>query len=155
MTAAADGWIVAVYECEDADLLVRVRARLPDAAERMAYPVVVRVAWPFAEDADGASSDLTEAGLVDGPDDATFLAMSRMEDALYAAMGEHRFAVGVAAITGDGERQWLFYARGADDFARHLNAALDGHPVYPITFSAEDDPDWTGFFALHPPATLH
>jgi hypothetical protein len=139
-----DSWTLSQWEGEDGLYLVRTRDRAPDDAERAAFPVVIRAVWPF-EDVD--DDDL--------PDDATFDLMTAFENALFRAMEGGGWAVGVAAITGGGQKEWLFYAADADEFARELNAALEEHPEYPLTLDVGDDPEWATFSELLPKPTLH
>jgi hypothetical protein len=139
----SDSWTLAQWEGEDGLILVRTRDRAPDDAERAAFPVAIRIVWPFEDDGD------------DLPDDATFDHMETFENALHRAAEVGGWAIGVAAITGGGHKEWLFYAADADEFAGELNAALAGHPIYPISFEAESDPEWLTFAELQPRPTLH
>ncbi len=142
----SESWTLAEVEAEDGAYLVRIRNRQPDEAERTAFPIIVRACWPFDPD-DSGDDDL--------PDDATYDLMEVFETALYAAMGAGGWAVGVAAISGGGAKEWLFYATDADDFARELNATLASHPVYPITLEFAEDPEWATFADLLPRGTVH
>jgi hypothetical protein len=140
----SDSWTLAQWEGEDGLYLVRTRDRVADESERAAFPVAIRILWPYDDD-DG--DDL--------PDEATFDRMETFENALHRASEAGGWAVGVAAITGGGHKEWLFYAADADEFAQQLNAALESHPVYPLTFEFGPDPDWTTFGELMPKHTLH
>ena len=48
----------------------------------------------------------------------------------------------VTIYTGDGERNWVFYTRNLKKFQYILNDALHDMEVLPLTFYAENDPDW-------------
>lgn len=144
---AKESWALAELEAEDGGAyLVRIRERQPDDIERATFPLIVRACWRYDADA-GDAHEL--------PDDATFDAMERFETALYAAMAAGGWGVGVAVITGGGEREWLFYATDPDSFARELNATLASHPVYPLSFDVALDPEWATFADLLPRGTVH
>jgi hypothetical protein len=141
-----DSWTLAQWEGEDGLYLVRTRDRAPDDAERATFPVVIRVYWTF--DADDQGDD-------EFPDDDTFDDMEAFETTLYRAMESGGWGVGVAAITGGGQKEWLFYAADADEFAQQLNAALDDHDIYPITLEVGQDPEWSTFAEIMPKGTVH
>ena len=68
--------------------------------------------------------------------------MEQVQDALEACFANDPVAVNTGIYTGDGERNWVFYTRSLHIFQRKLNEALASFPVLPLTFHAEDDPQW-------------
>lgn len=51
-------------------------------------------------------------------------------------------AVLTGIYTGDNQRNWVFYTTSTHIFQRKFNESLSDLPLYPITISAENDPDW-------------
>jgi hypothetical protein len=137
--AGANGWLLAEVEREDGPVLVRMRDHVPEEAVRADFPMLVRVAWPLSEP----------------PSEGALEAMVAMENAVYAALGRDGGAIGVAVVTADEGRDWLFYTADPDAFVRQFSAALREHPVYPVELTAGDDPDWSAFFDLMPRGLLH
>ena len=140
-----DPWTLAEWETADGGLLlVRTRDRLPDEAERARYPIIIRAVWPYEADGD------TEL-----PHDDEFDRMADFENTLYRAMEEGRWAVSVAAITGGGQKEWLYYCADAEEFVRETYRALKGHPDYPFTLESGRDPGWLTLGELLPRGTPH
>ena len=52
-------------------------------------------------------------------------------------------------ITGNGSKEWIWYARDFDDWIGRLNAALSGHPVYPIDIEYQLDPEMVDTPGVH------
>lgn len=47
--------------------------------------------------------------------------------------------------TGEGLREWIFYARSESSFMDKLNQGLRGGPRFPIEIHAAPDPTWTTY----------
>ena len=61
---------------------------------------------------------------------------------LIMVTGKDPVAVMTGVYTGDGRRDWVFYARNTHTFEKRFNVALASFDLLPISIHAEPDPDW-------------
>jgi len=71
--------------------------------------------------------------------------MDLLEDLLDANLEEHRQAFLTVVVTGNGVREWQWYARDDNETLRQLNEALAGHDKFPIDVFMDDDPEWSAY----------
>ena len=135
---AAD-WTLAQGKAGGNNTIVRALARIPLLEQRAARPVLVTITWAY----DGEAT----AGM---PPRAIYDQMEGFEEVLFGALDEGDWATEAAAITGNGARQWRFYAVDAEDFEVRFSAALTGHALYPIELEATSDPEWQGLREIQP-----
>jgi len=135
---AAD-WTLAQGKAGGNNTIVRALARIPLLEQRAARPVLVTITWAY----DGEAT----AGM---PPRAIYDQMEGFEEVLFGALDEGNWATEAAAITGNGARQWRFYAADAEDFEARFSAAFTGHTLYPIELEAAPDPDWQGLREIQP-----
>lgn len=98
------------------------------------YDKRVDITWAYG---DGDTSGM--------PDRATSEVMEKVTDALQATFGKDPVAVMTGIYTGDGERNWVFYTTSLHIFQRKINEALADFDVLPLTFHAEEDPEWAEY----------
>ena len=135
----AEDWTLAQGKADGNTTIIRALARVPLAEQRAARPVLVMVTWDY----DGAAT----AGM---PDRATYERIEGFEEALFAALDAEDWATEAAAITGNGAKQWRFYATDGEHFARRFTAALAEHTAFPVELEAADDPEWQGLREVQP-----
>jgi hypothetical protein len=134
MPAAADElWSVTQLEKNGRPLLVRYRSERPQAAEAAAFPFLLSATWAY---------QANEFGL---PAAEEMERMDRFEDALASALETSRTAYLMVILTGNGERDWLWYTTGEEEAMRQVNQALQGHKPYPIQFSVQKDRGWKAY----------
>ena len=97
------------------------------------YPYLIRVQWDYNAGADGF------------PDEIDADLMGRINDALTAEFSKDKTAYLVAIYTGDGRRDWLFYAQNLAIFGKVFNRALADLETAPLEISAESDPEWQAY----------
>ena len=68
--------------------------------------------------------------------------MGELEDALAPNVEGDGFATLAIVSTGDGLREWTYYADSADEFVARVNVALSGRPPFPIEIHDAPDPEW-------------
>lgn len=109
---------------------------LPLETEQRSLPWLIVIAWQY----DG--SDRNGMPLEHINQD-----MLKLEDALekMEVPGKH---VSVYRRTGDGLKEFAFYARGTDEFMHSLNASLASHSRYPIEIKFYEDKEWSDFRRL-------
>lgn len=76
------------------------------------------------------------------PNNEISLILKDITDNIVAAFTKDPIAVLTGIYTGDSERNWTFYTPSTHIFQRKFNEALAGFPLFPITISAENDPEW-------------
>ena len=124
-------WWTAPAEAENGQLiLVTGRRGMQVVKETGFYKHRIEVTWAYEPDDKGM------------PDFATSKLMEEANDAFEAAFGKDPVAVVTGIYTGAGERNWVFSTRSLHIFQRKLNEALAELPVLPLSFYAEEDPDW-------------
>lgn len=95
------------------------------------YPYLIRVAWKYNALPDGF------------PDEADEELMGRVHDALTEEFNRDKTAYIVAVYTGDGSRDWIFYAASLGIFNKVFNRSLETiEETVPFEIEAQSDPDW-------------
>ena len=123
-------WSVAQGEKNGQPLLIRFRNEPPQGVDAKAYPLLLSCTWSYR--ANGAGM----------PDAKELERMTRFEEAVESALEGSQSGYLMVVLTGNGDRDWLFYSRGEEESMRQVNQGLKGHPVYPVEFSAQRDPQW-------------
>lgn len=131
--SAHDLWSVAQGEKNGRPLVIRFRTARPQDAEPAAFPFLLSATWTFPPN---------EHGLPAGDE---MERMDKFEDALDAALEASQTAHLMVVLTGDGERDWLWYATGEEQAMQQVNQALRGHPRYPVEFSVQKDRAWRAY----------
>lgn len=99
------------------------------ASGRMPY--LIRVAWRYDALPDGM------------PEPADAALMGRVSDAFEATLRKDKAALLVAMITGEGQRDWLFYTGNLNIFNKIFNRALaEIDETVPFEIEARSDPEW-------------
>lgn len=68
--------------------------------------------------------------------------MILLEDALESALEKDHFATLSVVSTGEGLREWTYYAKSDAEFMARLNYAFAGMPEFPIEIHSASDPKW-------------
>ena len=76
------------------------------------------------------------------PSDADAEMMEKVQETLQEVFRKDPVAVLTGIYTGDGKRDWIFYATSTHIFGRKLNEALASYPLLPLTVYCENDPGW-------------
>lgn len=127
-------WSVAEAQKNGKPLIVRYRSKRPEGVAPANYPFLLSATWSY--------QPATPAGL---PSEQDVELMSRFEDALESALESSGSAYLMVVLTGNGDRDWLWYSRGKEDSMRQVNRALKGHKPYPVQFSVQPDPRWRAY----------
>ena len=123
-SSAQDLWSVAQGEKNGRPLMIRFRTERPQDVEPTAFPILLSATWTFQPNEHGLpSSDEMER-------------MDKFEDALATAMEASQTAHLMVVLTGDGDRDWLWYTPSEEQAMRQVNKALRGQPRYPARNSS-------------------
>ncbi len=124
-------WWTAPAESEDGQLiLVTGRSGLDQVKATGVFVYRVEVNWAYTPDGKGM------------PDFPTSKLMEQVTEAMEAEFSRDPVAVNTGIYTGAGERNWVFYTRSLHIFQRKINTILQPFETLPLTFHAEEDPDW-------------
>lgn len=124
-------WWTAPAESESGRLImVTGRKDVEKFRTNPRYKIRIEVTWKYDGNSDGM------------PDLATSQLMEEVQEKLQEVFGKDPVAVLTGIYTGDGSRDWIFYATSTHIFGKKLNEALADFPLLPLTVYCENDPDW-------------
>ncbi len=124
-------WWTAPAESESGRLvMVTGRKDVDKFRSNPRFSIRIEVTWKYEGDADGM------------PDKATSELMEKAQEALQSTFAKDPVAVLTGIYTGDGSRDWVFYATSTHIFGRKLNETLADFPLLPLTVYCENDPGW-------------
>jgi hypothetical protein len=69
--------------------------------------------------------------------------MNSFEHLLGPITETEHFAILVLVSTGEGLREWTYYAKSSDEFVDRLNVALRAGPAFPVEIHVASDPTWS------------
>ena len=132
--ATDDSWSVGTGEDNGKPLIFRIRNQAPSFAEKKAFPHLLAVCWQYESPNDQGMPSQEDAER-----------MSELEDLLEPAFEGSRQAFLSVIVTGNGVREWQWYARNPDEVIKLVNATLSELEPFPVEFSFQDDPEWQGY----------
>jgi hypothetical protein len=132
--ALDDTWRVATGEDGGKPLIFRIRNKPPSFARKEAFPHLLAVCWQYESP--------NEQGM---PTEEVVARMSQLEHLLAEAFEGTRQAVLTVIVTGNGVREWQWYARNPDEVMKLVSATLGELEPFPVEFSFQDDPEWVGY----------
>lgn len=128
----AERWWTAPLEGESGrTVIVTARDYMDKMMASGRMPYLIRVAWRYDALPDGM------------PEPADAALMGRVSDAFEATLRKDKAALLVAMITGEGQRDWLFYTGNLNIFNKIFNRALaEIDETVPFEIEARSDPEW-------------
>ena len=131
-------WWTAPAEADNGNLImVTGRRNMQNVRDTGKYVYRIEMTWTYTPD---------EKGM---PDIATSTLMEQVQDAIEDCFTKDPTAVNTGIYTGDGQRNWVFYARSLHIFQRKINETLAAFPQLPLSFSAEEDPEWEEYDEMY------
>lgn len=82
------------------------------------------------------------------PDEQTSELMEKVQEALENAFKKDPVAVLTGIYTGESVRDLVFYTLSLHIFQRKFNEILAPFPTLPLTFEAEEDPEWDEYRSM-------
>jgi len=110
-------------------IIFRYADELSLAFDTASQPVRIIIVWKYQ----------SETGLPLAEDNE---GMNALEDALEAVLKEDGFATLALVSTGEGLREWTYYAKSEDEFMARLNYAFARIPKFPVDIHTASDPSW-------------
>lgn len=96
----------------------------------------VEVSWSYSQARSGM------------PDEETSELMEKVQEALEASFKKDPVAVLTGVYTGEGVRDLVFYTLSLHIFQRKFNEILAPFPPLPLTFEADEDPQWEEYTSM-------
>jgi hypothetical protein len=127
-------WSIATAEDNGKPLIFRVRNQSPSFATRANFPHLLAVCWQYQSPNGQGMPSADEAQR-----------MAELEDLLEAGLESVREAFLTVIVTGNGVREWQWYARDPEKTMELVNKTLGRLDPFPIQFSFQDDLDWEGY----------
>ncbi len=129
--SAEDIYFTATGEEEGKPLIFRSLKSVPEGSVESDYPFLISVYWPY-----------TPANEVGMPDIDTNEAQIVFEDVL-ENLDKSGISHLMLVVTGNGRKEWHWYARNIEDWMQRLNDSLAEKPVFPIEIEHSRQPDWS------------
>lgn len=124
-----DIWFTATGE-EDGKPLI-FRSRIKAKTQESDYPNLVTIYWYYeTDDENGIPSVETNDAQID------------FEDAL-ETLDSEAFGFLMLVVTGNGRKEWHWYASDVETWMNKFNELLTDHPEYPIEIENSFEPDWS------------
>lgn len=109
----------------------------PTAEQMEQLPWLTVISWKYEGGENG--------GL---PAEDVYNRMVELERAIETRMEASNFCTHANSRTGNGLKELVYYIKDRDAFIEKFNAALHGHPRYPIEINFYHDPEWSEFHEL-------
>lgn len=129
-----DAWAGAEGVNNGLPVIIRFRNKIEQGRHTNEHPQLLQVYWEFDKHSNGMPSrDVMQE-------------MTIFEDRISEALEKDLSGVLVAAITTNGYREWVFYAKSLDSFAEQLHNMPQNSEPYPIKIETMIDTEWKYFF---------
>lgn len=125
-------WLTAPFESNESDNLIlgSVRKDITKFRNNPRFRFRVEATWQYEPDIKGM------------PDEHTSELMEQVEESIENILAKDPIAVLTGIYTGEGARDYVFYTLSLHIFQKKFNEALADFPELPLSFSAEEDPQW-------------
>jgi Family of unknown function (DUF695) len=133
-TPPADSWKIAESTDNGKPLIFRIRNAPPPFARKEAFPLLLAVCWKYEPP--------NESGM---PSRSDAKRMGELEDLLMPAFEGQKKAFLTVIVTGNGVREWQWYACDKDKVMKLVNETLGKKDPYPVEFVFQDDPEWQAY----------
>ena len=130
-------WSVAQAERNGQPLLIRYRSQRPAGVKPASYPCLISATWSYQANEVGLPASEETERMAQFED--------AVDDALASVLEVSPSAYLMVVLTGNGERDWLWYSREEAETMRQVNQALKGHKPYPVQFAVQQDRTWRAY----------
>ncbi len=131
-----DTWTISEGLEDELPVLYRFRVGVPEGISLHEYPYLLSILWQYEiENPSGMPSKHQNEQQL-GFDDA----LDQMDNIGHGML--------MAAITGNGRREWIWYVNDTQEWLKKLHISLEWHPVYPLNIEQTEDIGWLTWKAL-------
>jgi len=129
-----DPWQVGESDEDGMVMIYRVRENIPAHVEIAQYPNLICVVWEY------------ENKLGNGlPDSEIAEQQAVFEEALDEFIDAGGANEHMVVVTGNGRKEWLWYAKNPDHWIEGFSAALSDHPPFPVEIQGYDAEGWQAY----------
>ncbi len=132
-----DPWLVAETDEDGVQMVYRVRQNIPAHVERSDFPHLVCVVWEFEPAVDNG---------MPGAEVAEQQAL--FEDALDGFIEKGGTSEHMVVVTGNGRKEWLWYAKDPDEWIEGFSEALADLPPFPVEIQGYEGENWKAYNEL-------
>ena len=129
-----ESWKVATGDDNGKPLIIGIRNKPPPFVRKETFPHLLAVCWRYESP--------NEHGM---PPEEMVARMNQLEDLLEKAFEGAQQAFLTVRVTGNGVREWQWYARNPGDVMKLVNQTLGELEPFPIEFNFQSDPEWVGY----------
>ena len=129
--AGDDPWMVAETEEDGKPIVYHVRQNIPEHVRISEFGHLICVVWEFEP---VVGNGLAGANVAE--EQAVF------EDALDDFIEQGGDSEHMIVVTGNGRKEWLWYAKDPDTWIEGFSAALSEHPPFPVEIQGYDAEGW-------------
>jgi len=133
----ADPWLIAETEEDGMPIIYRVRQNIPADLKIADYPHLVCVVWEY------------QTTIANGlPGGEVVEQQNTFEDALDDFIEKGGDSEHMVIVTGNGRKEWLWYAKDPDTWIEGFGEALSGQPPFPVEIQGYDAEGWKAYNEL-------
>jgi len=132
MVMAEGTWSLGEAKVQGKPVVYKFTNDTPSPKTKALMPWLTIISWKY----DGSSNN----GM---PPKNINKLMIKLEDGLESIKGRGSLYMDVSTETGNNLKEFVFYISDREKFIANLNAALKGHPAYPIEITFYEDKEWT------------
>ena len=127
---AEGSWSIAEGKDDGLPIIYRYRSGIPNGINESNYPNMISIVWQYDEDENqGMPSEDTNA-------------MQTEFDNALDAIGTGEIGVLMIAITGNNQKEWIWYVKDTHNWMNQMVECLNGHPQYPLNFEHHEEKTW-------------
>jgi hypothetical protein len=133
-SASDDTWKLATGEDAGRPLIFRIRNAAPRFARKEEFRHLLAVCWKYESPNDQGM-----------PSQIDVDRMTQLEHLLTPAFENNQQAFLSVIVTGNGVREWQWYARAKEATMQLVNKTLGHLEPFPVEFVFQEDPDWQAY----------
>lgn len=129
-----DPWLVGESDNEGMLEVYRVRENIPAHVTIADYPNMICVVWEYENQLGNGmpSNEIAEQQV-------TF--EEALDDFIETGGANEHMVV----VTGNGRKEWIWYAKNPDHWIEEFSQALDGLPQFPVEIQGYDAEGWRAY----------
>lgn len=132
-----DTWFFTTGEADGKPSTLRGRQNLRHLVGLKTHPRLLRIQWQYepVNDSGMPSSDQSDQ-------------METFENTIIPELEKDNLCIFFSIEIHNGVKEWVAYCSDVAAAGERSNKVLEGHPVYPITLTTENNPDWEQYRSM-------